>query len=217
MKLSISGLNANRLIENATAVAGAPRAKMSRPMSVGIVLLLVLGVTAGCAESEPPAAQEFTFNTCALLETATVEALIGEIDSQEEPVHWDGMSRGALLTCDYYPVDTSRSALTIIIAPSYNKSIAGLMENATGCDESMPLEVDGAVGFLCADQMTGGRRVPTLEAAWGEDPIYRTSIHFVIDREGKTIAEIEAPMQEAVKDLMKNVDEDSFTLQPSTP
>lgn len=184
-------------------------------MGVGAILIAI-GLTAGCVKSQPPADQEFTLNACGLLEAPTVEALIGEIASQEEPVLKDSLLRGSEPTCKYYPVDTSNSPLNIRINHG-NENTVALMENATGCEESMPLAVDGAAGFLCADVGTGGLPGASVKATWGQHPTYFTSIYFVVDKEGQTFTQIAAPMQDAVKDLMKNVTEDSFTPQPLTP
>lgn len=179
-------------------------------------ILLAIGLTTGCMESEPPVVQEFTLNACDLIETSTVEALIGEIDSQEEPGFKDSLIRGSWPMCTYYPVDTSYSPLNMRVDRKNQKTVA-LMENATGCDESMPLEVDGAVGYLCADVGTGGLPGASLKATWSDDPVYYTSIYFVIDKDGQSFAEIAVPLQDAVKGLMKNVDEDSFVPKLRSP
>lgn len=184
-------------------------------MGAGVTLVMI-GLLAGCMGSEPPAALEFTLNACDLIETSTVEALIGEIDSQEEPGFKDSLIRGSWPMCTYYPVDTSYSPLNMRVDRKNQKTVA-LMENATGCDESVPLEVDGAVGYLCADIGTGGLPGASLKATWGDDPVYYTSIYFVIDKDGQSFAEIAVPMQDAVKELMENVDEDSFVPKLLSP
>lgn len=185
-------------------------------MGAGVTLVMI-GLLAGCMGSEPPAAQEFTLNACDLIETATVEALIGEIESQEEPMYKDSLPRGSGPTCKTYPVDISYSPLEMRVTRSSNKNILALLENAIGCDESVPLEVDGAVGYSCADVGTGGLPGASLKATWGDDPVYYTSIYFVIDRDGQSFAEIAVPMQDAVKDLMEKVDEDSFVPKLRSP
>lgn len=170
-----------------------------------------LGALAGCTADTPSEAEkDFTLDACSLVDATTVEALIGDIkETNETSVDLNGPESN-WAQCRYIPADTPKAALQVHVEHGTPKEVAFVETGADQCRERLPLDVEGAVGYLCGDPTGDGLTAPYARAVCGENPVYYASLSLSPRDYAPTLPEAAAPLRETVRDLMRNVDESSF-------
>lgn len=176
-----------------------------------ILVLTAAGMLGGCADPAP-AEREFSLEACELLSANTVDAIVGEGFASDERSVDQGGPESNWMVCGYSPADDApRRGLTLLVHHSDANDFALYTDVWPTCDDGIPLEVDGAVGYICADPRSGGDRGPFVRVVWGDHPSYYASIHIVAYEDAPTIAETAEPLRAVVRDLIAGVDESDFS------
>ncbi|MFF7293595.1 hypothetical protein ACFY9N_13790 [Microbacterium sp. NPDC008134] len=186
------------------------RTRPYAPRSAGAIALAAV-MLGGCT-GPAPVEEEFALGACDLLETATVEAIVGaRVDSEEHSVD-HGAPADNWIVCSYSPADGgARRGLYLRVDHSGRDDAAFYDDVSPACEDGILLDVEGAIGYICADPRADGSRGPHVVALWGDDLSYLASIQVVAFENAPTVAEMAEPLRAAVRDLIASVDESDFT------
>lgn len=172
--------------------------------------LVVLGLLTGCRQSNPPQ-EDFSLDACSLVEERTVEALIGPVKATDETsVDLNGPESN-WAQCRYLPAGRPGAALGIRVEHGDPKDVALVEASGRQCQDHLPLAVDGVTGYLCGDPTGDGNIAPYALAVWGEGPAYYASLTLSPRNYAPKLPEAAEPLRAAVRHLVENVDESSFT------
>lgn len=176
-----------------------------------MIIALAAMVLGGCTAPAPDE-DEFSLGACDLLDAATVEAIVGAgADSEEHSVDQGGPADNWIV-CSYSPDEGApRRGLSLRVDHSGRDDAAFYDDVSPTCDDGILLDVEGAIGYICADPQVDGARGPHVVALWADDLRYRASIQVVAYENAPTVAEMAEPLRAAVRDLIANVDESDFT------
>ncbi|MFJ4254383.1 hypothetical protein [Microbacterium sp. NPDC090003] len=181
------------------------------PPRSAVIIALAAMVLGGCTAPAPDE-DEFSLGACDLLEAVTVEAIVGAGAGSEEHSVDQGAPADNWIVCSYSPDEgATRRELYLRVDHSGRDDAAFYDEVSPTCDDGIPLDVEGAIEYICADPRADGSRGPHVVALWAEDLRYRASIQVVAFENAPTVTDMAEPLRAAVRDLIANVDESDFT------
>jgi hypothetical protein len=145
--------------------------RLSWSVTATLASLLAGAVLVGCSDDEddPP---ETGADGCGLTTQSLLTEVLGDDLDESTGSGPDGLSNAESRTAECTTTVTGDADTFLIVQvyeppdDAYDQTVDQVRQQRTSCDRPLPLDVDGADGWVCARSFAAGESETELQAVW---------------------------------------------------